>query len=639
MPGICAVACATPNERLEADLAQMLRPMQHHAWYRTQSFSDARSGAALGCVTLGHADDNGQPARNVDGNSIAMLSGELYSPSKTWSEMGSQIPRETGSSDAWWILHGYQEAGERFLRQLHGSFSAVVWNAATRQLVVTNDHFGLRPLYYVKLPGKLLVASEIKSLLAEVAVSRQANQRGLSQFFTYGHLLGEDTLLECVHALPPATCLVYDAREDRLTLTRYWQLESTSSQLSKSPADFIDSLETSFQRAVDRRIEGPKRLGISLSGGLDSRSILAAIDHRQVRVTSISLGVPGSLDHRCARRLAELSNRDHHEHSLDIEFLSNFEQHLNAMVHLTDGHYLDQCIVLPTLPRYRELGIQALLRGHAGELLHMDKAYNFSLDREGLAIRDESALESWLQRHLRAYMLEGVDQPLLTGLTQQDMAHMAEESLRACLTETASFDVPLQRIWHLFITQRLHRETSMSLAMFGSVVESRVPFLDNQVVEVLMAMPPEMKLGDALQMELLRRRAPAFLNVVNSNTGSRLGAGEWRRKAATLRMKVLAKLGVRGYQPYERLGLWLRRELRPLVTEILLDSRCLERGVFRSDTVRQVVQQHFDHRRNHTFLLMALMIFELGQRKFVDGDHQLHAARPELAAISGPESP
>src|SRR5262249_6521774 len=75
-----------------------------------------------------------------------------------------------------------------------------------------------------------------------------------------------------------------------------------------------------------------------------------------------------------------------------------------------------------------------------------------------------------------------------------------------------------------------------------------------------------------------------------------------------------------GYQPYERLGLWLRRELRPWVHEVLLSSRTLDRGVFVPQTIRKIVQQHSERCRNHTALLLALMIFELGQREFIDGE-------------------
>jgi asparagine synthase (glutamine-hydrolysing) len=161
----------------------------------------------------------------------------------------------------------------------------------------------------------------------------------------------------------------------------------------------------------------------------------------------------------------------------------------------------------------------------------------------------------------------------------------------------------------------LRRETALSLMEFGSVVETRLPYLDSDLIELLLAAPPRLKLGDTIQTYILRRHRPVFLDVVNTNTGARLGAGRLERLAAKARMKILAKLGVKGYQPYERLGLWLRRELRPLVQKLLLNPACLDRGVFNPDTVRAVVSSHLEGRRNQTFLLLNLMIFELGQHE------------------------
>jgi hypothetical protein len=316
--------------------------------------------------------------------------------------------------------------------------------------------------------------------------------------------------------------------------------------------------------------------------------------------------------------MASLVNCQHHCHVLDGQFLARFEEHLQRMVYLTDGHYLSQCIVMPTLPVYRELGIEVLLRGHAGELLHMDKAYNFSLDHTALALRDEAGLEDWLGRHLHAFML-AADRPLFAA-PPGEIESLARESLRSCLRESEGIAPAAHRIWHLFLSQRLRRETALSLVKFGSLVETRLPYLDNDLVDLLLAAPPELKLGDRIQAHILRRRLPAFLKVVNANTGTRLGAGRLARLFATARLKVLRKLGVRGYQHYEKLSLWLRRELRPLVNRLLLSERCLERGLFDPRAVKAVVENHLAGRENHTFLLMALLIFETGQREFMDGD-------------------
>jgi hypothetical protein len=143
--------------------------------------------------------------------------------------------------------------------------------------------------------------------------------------------------------------------------------------------------------------------------------------------------------------------------------------------------------------------------------------------------------------------------------------------------------------------------------------------LDNGVIDAVLAAPIDLRLNDELQAEIIRRRCPALLEVINVNTGARLRAGRLARLLGEYRQKILAKIGVKGYQPYERLGLWLRRELRPLVATILLDSRCLDRGIFAPQAVRDIINRHNARRANHTFLILAMMIFETGQRMFADG--------------------
>jgi asparagine synthase (glutamine-hydrolysing) len=228
-------------------------------------------------------------------------------------------------------------------------------------------------------------------------------------------------------------------------------------------------------------------------------------------------------------------------------------------------------------------------------------------------------------------MLREVDGPLFKAPHQEDVARLAMESLRSALEPAAAL-APLQRVWHLFVTQRLRRETALSLVKFGSVVEVRLPYLDNDLVSLLLAMPVEMKLAERIQTYILQRRMPEFLKVVNSNTGARVGAGETVRKLSTLRMRILAKLGVRGYQPYERLGLWLRRELAPMVEEILLDERMLDEGIFEPDTVRKVFDQHQKKQRNHTYLLMAMMIYELGRRRLSSANASTAFSSPTSAS-------
>jgi asparagine synthase (glutamine-hydrolysing) len=615
MPGITGLVGPESDAEL---LPRMLKRMQHHPWYTRDAWTNEDGTAALGRVALGYVNTAPQPAADEDGTR-AVLEGEIYDYAALRKELEAKGCAFRTDGHAELLLHGWTRDGADFVRRLNGCFAAAIWDAGTKTLTLLNDRFGMRPLYYSHAPGKLLFGSELKTLLADPDLSRAADPRGLAEFFTFGQYLGDTTSFAAISLLPAAGVLTYHVADDRVELSQYAKLgENWRGVSTGNPTDALDRIDEAFARSVARCTNGTANLGLALSGGLDARTILGVIDPAQP-VTTVCLGMEGSIDVKCATEMARLTNRKHHTHTLGTQFLADFHRHMHHMVQLTDGQYLCQCIVMPTLPLYRELGIEVLVRGHAGELMHMTKAYNFSLDAETLNLTN-AGLDDWLWRRLQAHMLDGVEGPLFTPAFGTDLAEQARSSLRRSTKESDGILPPAHRIWHLFVAERIRRETGLSMTEFGSVVETRVPYLDADLIDALMSAPPELKLAETIQSHILRKRQPSFLNVVNANTGARLDAGPMAKGLAKLKLKVFAKLGVKGYQPYERLGLWLRRELRPTVEGLLLDDRCLSRGVFNPETVRSAVANHLANRRNHTFLLMAMMIFELGQREFVDGD-------------------
>ena len=595
----------------------MIVHMKQEPWYLAQRHTDLTPGVAFAQVSLSSSKAKHVAQRN-GGTQTMVMDGEIYDADHVCREIHAAGGDVDPDNHAEILLRGIELLGVKFLRGLHGSFVAAIWDAQRRQLTLVNDRFGMRPLYYAQMAGCLVFASSIKALLADSRISRQPSTRGITQFFTFGQYLQNDTSLAAVHVLPAAMVAVFDAEGGKLSLDPYWRVAEATSNAALKEEDRLVQIDEAFGRAVDRRVAGSSKLGLALSGGLDARTILGAIDQSRNPVTAICYSVPGSLDHRCSRRMSELVGGEYHHYPLDGTFLANFEQHMRRMVQLTDGQYLSQCIMIPTLPLYRELGLDVLLRGHAGELMHMQKAYAYSVDDEALVAKDDAAIEDWMFRHLQSYMLDTVDRPLLAREFQQALDSAPRESLRASLRECRGASRPVQQIWRHFLTQRLRRETALSMTKFGSVVETRLPFMDNDLVDLLLAAPPEMKVSERIEHFILQKRNPSLLNVINANTGARMGASRFVRELSTLKNRVLTKLRVPGYQPYEQLGLWLRRELAPTVRSILLSEQCLDRGVFDPDGVRNVVDNHLVRKSNCTFLLLAMMIFELGQRYLLD---------------------
>lgn len=608
MPGILGVV-GKWEPKLEDIFSEMLTRNRLQPWYvQTAAKMDFGGARALyGQSGLGILEETHAPlVVSADGLTAVAVCGEIFHTE----------PGDSPDSPAEQILAGFLAQGKAFFETLDGRFQAAIFDARQKQIILTCDRFATRPLYWTLTPHRLLFAPEMKTLLADDAVSRKENLPAITNFLTFGHYLGQETSLEAVRVLPPAAWFTYSADTHTVHEDTYWHPAPATPAAAEKVT--VEDVADAFHAAVRRQSDATPHLGISLSGGLDARSLLGMIEHPE-RVTSVALGVPGSADHHLATQLAGLAGTTHFNYELNTDFLQNYASQLAEMVRLTDGQYLSSSIVIPTLPFYRQKGIHTLLRGHAGELMHMSKAYAFSmthadLDRE---LTTADGVFFWATRHLRAYMLDGVSAPVLKGVTLLEFQEFSRKSLQRALEDAnISRNEPVaQTIWQLYLRQRVFREIPLSMRKFDSQVNVRLPFLDNELVDMLLALPPELKMAETLQQAILRKYRPDFLRVKNVNTGTFIGAGPLRQTLAELKQKICAKLGLPGYQPYEKMGLWLRRELAPVVDELILSERALSRGIFHPATAQSVVAEH-KAGKNRTYLILAMMISEQRARFF-----------------------
>lgn len=605
MPGLFGVA-AFASQSSAAPIERMRRTLESPK-YCLNVVASGDSEVAVGMTAIERYAAERRPVRR--GCLLASVDGEFIDrPMRD-----DVVAVDAVYPDADCLLDAYVADGPECIKQFEGKFSACIWDGKLGKLILFSDRFGMKPLYWTECAGNLLFSAELKGVIAALGRRPAWNLAGMVDFLSFGHLLGDHTFYDRVQVLSAASILSFDRSTGRIETRRYWRPRPSPRTPSES-AVAMDRLDDALARSVKRNLGGCGRPGISLSGGLDGRTIVALLDRTAPPLTSVCLGMEGSLDHQCAAKIAALTGCRHHAHVLDAEFLSDFAGHFRRMVQLTDGHQLDQCIVMPTLPLYADLGIDRLLRGHAGELFHLDKAYNYSMRPADCCLAGEAALLAWCRGRLKSFIFDGLDRPLLRGLSLADMEWTADESLTRALSETDFLESAADRISWLFVSQRLRRETALSMTIFNSVVETRIPFLDRDVIEAVLEIPPAQRFGDRIQSQVIRRRRPALLTVKNSNTNARMGASSAANRIGLVAMKVMGRLGFRGFQPYERLGLWLRRELRPWVHELLLSDECLQSDLFEPDTVRRIVERNESGERNFTYLILALMILEQGRR-------------------------
>jgi hypothetical protein len=335
-----------------------------------------------------------------------------------------------------------------------------------------------------------------------------------------------------------------------------------------------------------------------------------------------------SQDQQTASQLALITGCRHHEVAHSGTLLDEFSDHLVNMAQLTDGQYLGQCSEMALLPLYRQLGIGVLLVSQAAELTHISDASDYSIDAEALKLRNEAALEHWLWRRLSTRLHNGIEGPLFAA-RDVERPEAAKESLRRALAGTPIDERPAARISQLFLDQWVRRATILSTLQLRVVAEPRFPYLDRALVERLLAMPIEWRLGNDLQTHVLQNHLPTFCCHGTADRGGILLSGRIRPTLSQLKT-TLQRILKRSPRPSEPLGTWLRSDLAYLVRASLLSEPCLERGVFHPDTLRKVVRQHLEGQRNHARLILAMMIFEIGHRWLLDAPHPIRHEQHEL---------
>jgi len=273
MPGLVGIVKMQENPLdIKHLLARMCKVIKHEDWYRIETFIDDYIG--IGRVSLGILNPEPQPIFNEDKTLCIMMKGEIYDYQSLKEELITRGHRFSINNDPDFILHLYEQYGKAFVHKLNGSFVLAIWDKRKKEIVVVNDRYGLRPLYYSKRNGYLLFGSEVKAILEDETFERVVDERAVADFFAFEYILGDKTFFKGISVLLPASILT--ARKNNISIEQYWDFNYKEETFSEEY--YAEELVKRFKKAVERVMQSKHRKGLFLSGGLDSRSILAATD-------------------------------------------------------------------------------------------------------------------------------------------------------------------------------------------------------------------------------------------------------------------------------------------------------------------------------------------------------------------------
>lgn len=538
-----------PDEGL---LRRMLGIIRHRGPDEFGLYRDARAG--IGCARLSIVDlqTGQQPIPNEDGSLWIVFNGEVYNHPELRAELEPRGHRFRTRSDTEVILHLYEEYGPECLHHLNGQFAIAIWDNRRGELFLARDRLGVRPLFYVPLPGGLAFASEIKALLLVPGVEAHLDPYGLAQAFTFWAPQPPRTAFEGVRELPPGHFL--RASGDGLTIQRYWRLTfpRAGEELRITEEEAAEELRALLADATRLRLRADVPVGSYLSGGLDS-TLVAALARQHIPHTLCTFSIAfeeRAFDEREYQELATAFLGTDHRRTecTNADIAAVFPQvvwHAEAPLLRTAPAplYLLSRLV-------RESGIKVVLTGEgADEFLGGYNIFKEDKVRRFWAADPDSALRPLLlQRlypyvgnlsrtgdaHLRAFFgkdLLAVDRPgyshwirwhntsrlwgfFAPGLLGALDGYDPVGELLASLDGDFSAWSPLAQAQYLevttFLSPYLLSSQGDRMAMAHSV-EGRFPFLDHRVVEFTNRLPPHFKLKGLREKHILRKSAEGLV--------------------------------------------------------------------------------------------------------------------------------
>jgi asparagine synthase (glutamine-hydrolysing) len=590
-------------------------------------------GVALGMRRLSIIDLAGghQPIANEDGTIRVVFNGEIYNFRALRAELEAAGHRFATSTDTEVIVHGYEQWGVAVVRRLRGMFGVAVWDGRIRQLLLARDRVGIKPLYYSVARGRLRFGSELKSLLADPALPREIDVDALDHYLSFLYTPRDSSIFRDVCKLPPGHLLTW--QEGRLHVEAYWK-PSTTEPFSGDERDATEQLKAVLLDAVSSHLVSDVPVGAFLSGGVDSSLVVALMarsSSERVKTFSIGFDEPAFDELEHARRVADHYGTDHHEFIVRPDAVNI----LDALVSHFDEPFADSSAI-PTwyVSEVARRHVTVVLSGDGGDELfggydrYLPHPRVVAFDRyapQGLrrvaamagATLPHGARGRNFLRHVarsdRGRYLDAIryfstdEKPVLLSADVRAALGAVDPETRLArhFERYAALEWPSQMMRFDLETYLpddvLTKVDRMSMA---HSIESRVPLLDNEVIDFASSLPATLKIRNGRRKHVLKEVASSFLpeGMVD------------RQKQG---------FGV-------PLGTWFRGGLRELFADTLLSRVALQRGYFDPGFVRRLVDDHLSGRRDRTLQLWQLVIFERWHRQYVDGQSSTGAVPAAL---------
>ena len=603
MPGIVGIVTNRPRAVAESELNLMLECLRHESFYTAGTWSDPAHGIYVGWVAREGSFAAGMPLQNERGDATLIFSGEEFpEPGKI------QALRAAGHAVApdgpSYLIHRYEDEPD-FPKQLNGRFHGLIADRARGTAILFNDRYGLQRIYYHQAKDSFYFAAEAKAILKVRPELRVADSRGLGEYIVCGCVLENRTLFQGIQVLPPGSAWSFQAGKLEKK-SAYFDPREWEELEPFKPEEYYGHLRDVFVKNLPRFFEGRERIGVSLTGGLDTRIIMA---WRNPAPNTMPCYTFGSMyrdneDVKLARRVAKICGQHHETIPTGEEFLSQFAHYAERTMYLTDA-----CVDLSRAP-------------------------DLYLNEKARLIAPVRMVGTYGSEMLLHAVMFKAEEPV-AGLFQDSLL---PEIQRATQTYDASrrghpvtFIAFRQSPWHHYGV----------LGLEQTQVAVRTPYLDNELVRTIYQSPGPVAINEEGRIRLIREGNPALAQLrTDRGLGDRknpvlhvlleflfkaeyaydYGMPQWVARVDHFFSPLHLERIWLGRHKLYHFRVWYRDRLREYVREMLLDKRSLARPYLKPNAVRAIVDGHLKGGRNYTTEIHRLLALELTHRLFFDSN-------------------
>ncbi len=630
MCGICGIIFKDPQAHAEEHIRVMNARIRHRGPDDEGFGFSAPAAIAMRRLSIIDLAGGHQPIYNEDASCSIVFNGEIYNYRELRQELCAFGHRFTTNTDTEVILHGFEQWGEDCVNHLNGMFAFAIWNARSQELFLARDPVGIKPLYLYEDARRLLFASEIKSLLAAGGIPREVDPVALHHYLSFLYVPPPRTMLRGITNLPPGHWARW--RNGSLKMQEYWA--GPRAAFGPEPVEPVSpqAVLEQLRLAVRRHLIADVPVGCLLSGGIDS-SAVAAIMAQEVGpgFKTFTAGFPGAgiYDERVyARSVAEHVGSDHMEVEITpsaVELLPRIVWHLDEP--LADASVIPNYLVCQLAASQ----VKVALSGIGGDEAFGGYRRYFATSLSGMWSHMPPALmRSAISVATRVVPISG-DNPIgeRLRLAQKYFNHVELDPETRYLAWNAFFTNDMkQQLYSQGMNDGLPDSLQEARQWFRRVPDSSLT-RRAMYVDLKTYLPGDpLLLADKLSMaHSLELRVP-FLDRELLEFASGIPG---RQHLTGKETKSLLRAAVRELLPQEILrrpkrgfgtpiDIWLRMHLRPMMLDLLSERALKARGWFNPTYVAGMIRSHQEGASDYSQHLWALLIFEIWQRQFVDGE-------------------